>query len=106
MTAADERKLTLLPEGTDSYLVKLDAAEVRTLRDCMQSTVEDGSKRERRYWIFDSGLGVKANSYTYHNDEMTNAYSICRRHLFMTMAIVLLVFMWNRSMKREPNEWR
>lgn len=70
ITSADERKLTPLPGKTDPYLAKLDDAGVRTLRDCMFSTVEDGPKRDRRYWTFDSGIGMKANYYTYHNDDM------------------------------------
>ncbi len=70
ITSADERKLAPLPEGTDPLLCEIDAAGARTLRDCMLSTVEDGPKRDRRYWTFDSGLGMKANYYTYHNDDM------------------------------------
>ncbi len=70
VTSADESKLEPLPQGTDPYLVKLDMAGARTLRDCMQSTVEDGPKRDRRYWTFDSGLGMKANYYTYKNNDM------------------------------------
>ncbi len=70
ITSADESKLVPLPDGTDPLLVEIDAAGARTLRDCMMSTVEDGPKRDRRYWTFDSGIGMKANYYTYHNDDM------------------------------------
>lgn len=80
VTAADESKMEPLPEGTDPLLVRIDDAGARTLRDCMQSTVEDGPKRDQRYWTFDSGLGLKANYYTYRN------YDMVKRSLYLMAA--------------------
>ena len=49
-------------------------AGARTLRDCVQSTVEDGPKRDRRYRTFDSGIGMKANYYIYKNIDMAKRF--------------------------------
>lgn len=80
VTSADENNLEPLPEGTDPLLVRIDAAGARTLRDSMQSTVEDGPKRDQRYWTFDSGLGLKTNYYTYRN------YDMAKRSLYLMAA--------------------
>lgn len=80
VTSADESKLALLPEGTDPLLVRIDDAGTRTLRDCMQSTIEDGPKRDRRCWVFDAYVGLKTNYYTYRNDDMA------KRLLYLTAA--------------------
>lgn len=69
-TAADVTKLQPLPEGTDPLLVKIDDAACRTLRDCMQEVVEDGVKRDRRFWGNDSHMGMIASYSTYHADDM------------------------------------
>lgn len=80
VTSADERNLTPLPENTDPLLKQIDAAACRTLRDNMQSVVEDGPKRDRRFWTFDTWLGMKANPYTYRN------YDMAKRLIYLTAA--------------------
>ena len=75
VTSADESRLT--PWKTDdAELAKIDATALRTLRDCMQTTLEDGPKRDTRLWIGDLRLQALANYVSYRN------YDIVRRCLY------------------------
>lgn len=68
-TGADVTKCKALPEGTDPLLVRIDDAACRTLRDSMQSVVEDGVKRDRRFWGLDSSMGMIADYDTFRSTD-------------------------------------
>ncbi|MGC2619645.1 MAG: hypothetical protein WA414_11430 [Acidobacteriaceae bacterium] len=45
----------------------VDAVSLATLRDCMQTTFEDGPRRDQRLWIGDMRLQALANFKTFRN---------------------------------------
>ena len=75
VTSADEAAVRPLATN-DALLAKIDAIAVRTLRDCMQTTLEDGPKRDRRLWIGDLRMQALVNYVTFRN------YGIVRRALY------------------------
>ena len=55
------------PNGLDALDSAIWTAGCRTLRDCMQLSLEDGPKRDRRLWLGDLFLEAKTNAVTYKN---------------------------------------
>ncbi|HHV10536.1 MAG TPA: sugar hydrolase [Clostridiales bacterium] len=70
VTSAEEEAVEELPADADPFIKEMDAAAVRTLRDCMQLVFEDGPKRDRRLWIGDLRLQALVNYYTFRNMEL------------------------------------
>ena len=64
-TSADESKL--VPFAGDADGAAIDRVANRTLRECMQTVLEDGPKRDRRLWLGDLRLQALANYETYRN---------------------------------------
>jgi alpha-L-rhamnosidase len=56
-----------LPASASDSLRAIDAASLATLRDCMQTTFEDGPRRDQRLWIGDMRLQALANYKTFRN---------------------------------------
>ena len=59
-----------LRAGLSEKLKKIDAVSLATLRDCMQTTFEDGPRRDRRLWIGDMRLQALASYKTFPNFEL------------------------------------
>ena len=55
------------PTALSPILNKVDSVSLITLRDCMQTVLEDGPKRDRRLWIGDLRLQALANYVSYNN---------------------------------------
>ena len=68
-TSADRRKLREY-NITDDELRKIDEGSVNTLKECMQTFMEDGPKRDRRMWIGDLRLEALVNYCTFDNREI------------------------------------
>ena len=68
MTSADETKL--VPFAGTGLDVEIDRVANRTLRECMQTVLEDGPKRDRRLWLGDLRLQALANYATYRNFDV------------------------------------
>lgn len=51
-------------------LQRIDAVAVATLRDCMQTTFEDGPRRDRRLWIGDLRLQALTNYFTFKQNDV------------------------------------
>ncbi|MFT4114822.1 hypothetical protein [Silvibacterium sp.] len=66
-----------LPAGTQEWIRQVDAIGARTLRDCMQTSFEDGPRRDQRLWLGDLRLQARASYVTYPN------YYLVRRCLFL-----------------------
>lgn len=60
--------------GTDAIdapkLKAIDAIALRTLRNCMQTVLEDGPKRDRRLWLGDLRLEALSNSVSFRNFDL------------------------------------
>ena len=52
---------------SDKLLQDIDKVSQKTLRECMQTVFEDGSKRDHRLWIGDLYLQMLADNYTFQN---------------------------------------
>jgi len=70
-----------LPGSAPDWLRKVDAVSLRTLRDCMQTTFEDGPRRDQRLWIGDLRLQARASYVTYPN------HSLVKRCLLLFAAL-------------------
>ncbi|MBR7136567.1 MAG: sugar hydrolase, partial [Clostridia bacterium] len=70
VTSADETRLEPLPEGTDPALIAIDRIAAKTLADCMQTSYEDGPKRDRRLWSGDLRLQALTDYYLFKNDRL------------------------------------
>lgn len=68
VTSADETKL--LPFKGTGLDAEIDRVSNRTLRECMQTVLEDGPKRDRRLWLGDLRLQALANYATYRNFDV------------------------------------
>ena len=66
-----------LPAGTADWIRKVDRIGSRTLRDCMQTTFEDGPRRDQRLWLGDLRLQARASYVTYQN------FALVKRCLFL-----------------------
>ena len=78
VTSADETRLEPYAGAAEDRA--LDAIANRTLRDCMQTVLEDGPKRDRRLWLGDLRLQALANYRSYRND------AVVRRSLYLLAA--------------------
>ena len=67
-------------EIRDEELRKIDEVSVNTLKECMQTFMEDGPKRDRRMWIGDLRLEALVNYCTFDNAE------IMKRSLYLFAA--------------------
>ncbi|HEX3140569.1 MAG TPA: hypothetical protein VHQ87_10975, partial [Rhizobacter sp.] len=56
----------LLPE----WAAKVDEVSIATLRDCLQTSFEDGPRRDRRLWVGDLRLQALVNYATYRQDSV------------------------------------
>jgi hypothetical protein len=56
-----------LAASASEALRMIDAVSLATLRDCMQTTFEDGPRRDQRLWIGDMRLQALANYKTFRN---------------------------------------
>ena len=78
-TSADMNKLA--PScSADPLLNKIDTVGALTLKECMQTFLEDGPKRDRRLWIGDLRLEALTNYYTFNNSE------VVKRSLYLIAA--------------------
>jgi alpha-L-rhamnosidase len=59
-----------LPETVAPWVRRVDEASTATLRDCMQTTFEDGPRRDQRLWIGDLRLQARASFVTYPNHDL------------------------------------
>jgi len=59
-----------LPTGTPDWIVRVDQVALATLRDCMQTTFEDGPRRDQRLWIGDLRLQAQASYVTFPNHDL------------------------------------
>ncbi len=66
-----------LAASVPEILRRIDAASIRTLRDCMQTVFEDGPKRDRRLWVGDLRLQALTNYATFRN------YGLVKRCLYL-----------------------
>ncbi len=78
-TSADHSKLKQV-HIADERLRKIDEVSVNTLKECMQTFMEDGPKRDRRMWIGDLRLEALVNYCTFDNLD------IIRRCLYLFAA--------------------
>jgi len=60
---------------------RIDAVAIATLRDCMQTTFEDGPRRDQRLWVGDLRLQALTNYYTFKQDD------VVRRCLYLFAAL-------------------
>jgi len=58
------------PVALSPLLNTIDSVSVITLRDCMQTVLEDGPKRDRRLWIGDLRLQALANYVSFNNADI------------------------------------
>jgi hypothetical protein len=49
---------------------RIDSVAVATLRDCMQTTFEDGPRRDQRLWVGDLRLQALANYATFRRNDL------------------------------------
>ena len=59
-----------LPTGVPAWVRRVDEVSTATLRDCMQTTFEDGPRRDQRLWIGDLRLQARASYVTFPNHEL------------------------------------
>ncbi len=69
-----------LPASVPASLRRIDEVSLATLRDCMQTTFEDGPRRDQRLWTGDLRLQALTNYATFHN------YALVRRCLYLLAA--------------------
>jgi len=74
-TSADESRL--LPFRGSPEDAAIDRVANATLRDCMQTVLEDGPKRDRRLWLGDLRLQALANYFSYRN------YDVVKRSILL-----------------------
>ena len=79
VTSAGEDKGTLVDHSP--LLNTIDSISIITLRDCMQTILEDGPKRDRRIWIGDLRLQALANYESFKNAD------IIKRSLYLLAAV-------------------
>lgn len=65
------------PAGIAPEFAAIDEACMRTLRNCMQTTFEDGPKRDRRLWVGDLRLQAMINQVSYRR------YDLVERSLYL-----------------------
>jgi hypothetical protein len=60
-----------LADTTLPIIKEINRVSLETLKECMQTIYEDGTKRDRRLWIGDLYLESLANMYSYKNHNLT-----------------------------------
>lgn len=63
-------ELKPLPGGIADWIQRVDEVSTATLRDCMQTTFEDGPRRDQRLWIGDLRLQARASYVTFPNHNL------------------------------------
>jgi hypothetical protein len=63
-------QLKPLPAGVLDWIRRVDEVSAATLRDCMQTTFEDGPRRDQRLWIGDLRLQARASYVTFPNHDL------------------------------------
>ena len=58
------------PAGLDALDRHIFTVGARTLRNCMQTVLEDGPKRDRRLWLGDLRLEAMANAVTFRQPQV------------------------------------
>jgi hypothetical protein len=81
VTSGREDIESLINPGVPEDLQLLDQVGLRTLRNGMQTVLEDGPKRDRRLWLGDSPLQALTNFYSFKN------YEIEKRCLYLFAAL-------------------
>lgn len=69
VTSADAA-LPPLPAGVPDDLRRIDEVAAATLRDCMQTTFEDGPRRDQRLWTGDLRVQALTNYTTFNNTAL------------------------------------
>ncbi len=69
VTSADAA-LPPLPAGVPEDLRRIDEVAAATLRDCMQTTFEDGPRRDQRLWTGDLRVQALTNYATFNNTAL------------------------------------
>jgi hypothetical protein len=69
-----------LPGSVPQNLRRIDEVSLATLRDCMQTTFEDGPRRDQRLWIGDLRLQALTNYVSYRN------FALVRRCMYLLAA--------------------
>ena len=64
------RHLPVPPKGLDALEQRIFTVGARTLRNCMQTVLEDGPKRDRRLWLGDLRLEAMANAVTFRQPQV------------------------------------
>ncbi len=59
-----------LPTTAPAWVKRVDEVSRATLRDCMQTTFEDGPRRDQRLWIGDLRLQARASYVTFPNHAL------------------------------------
>lgn len=70
VSSARDETLRPLPPGVPEWMRQLDEVSVRTLKNCMQTVLEDGPKRDKRLWLGDLRLQALVNYQTYGNFDL------------------------------------
>jgi alpha-L-rhamnosidase len=65
-----EGTLPPLPASVPDDLRRIDEVAAATLRDCMQTTFEDGPRRDQRLWIGDLRVQALTNYVTFNNRSL------------------------------------
>ena len=69
------------PKGLSASLRRIDEIACATLRDCLQTTFEDGPRRDQRLWVGDMRLQALTNYATFRRDD------VVRRCLYLFAAL-------------------
>ena len=56
--------------GGSELVRRIDEVSIATLRDCMQTTFEDGPRRDQRLWVGDLRLQALANYATFQQNDL------------------------------------
>ena len=56
--------------GETPLLRRIDEVSIATLRDCMQTSFEDGPRRDQRLWVGDLRLQALTNYVTYKANDL------------------------------------
>jgi len=80
--AVTSARETPAPLADETALARrIDAVSLATLRDCMQTTFEDGPRRDQRLWVGDLRLQALTNYHTFRQND------VVRRCLYLFAAL-------------------
>lgn len=57
-------------ENAEPWMQRIDAVSIATLRSCLQTTFEDGPRRDRRLWVGDLRLQALANYVSFNQNDV------------------------------------